>query len=59
MAARQPLLTFLPLVCSLISLILILLILLAGTSNTLSNLYYLKVRLPWPSLIYFGYLLQD
>lgn len=46
MAARQPLLTFLPLVCSLISLILILLILLAGTSNTLSNIYYLKVSLP-------------
>jgi hypothetical protein len=46
MAARQPLLTFLPLATSLISLILVLLILLAGTNNTLSSLYYLKVRLP-------------
>ncbi|KAJ9151484.1 hypothetical protein NKR19_g4908 [Coniochaeta hoffmannii] len=42
MAARQPLLNFLPLVFSLLSFGLILVILLAGTNNALPNLYYLK-----------------
>ncbi|OIW28743.1 hypothetical protein CONLIGDRAFT_703866 [Coniochaeta ligniaria NRRL 30616] len=42
MAARQPLLNFLPLLFSLLSFVLILLILIAGTNNALSTLYYLK-----------------
>lgn len=42
MAARQPLLNFLPAVFSLLSFILTLLVLLAGTNNALSSLYYLK-----------------
>jgi hypothetical protein len=42
MAARQPLLNFLPLLFSLLSFVLILLILLAGTNNALPDLYYLR-----------------
>jgi hypothetical protein len=42
MAARQPVLNFLPAILSLLSFILILLILLAGTNNALSDFYYLK-----------------
>lgn len=42
MAARQPILNFLPLLLSLLSFVLILLILIAGTNNALSSLYYLK-----------------
>ncbi|KAH8911237.1 hypothetical protein BR93DRAFT_324856 [Coniochaeta sp. PMI_546] len=42
MAARQPLLNFLPFLFSLLSFVLILLILIAGTNNALSTLYYLK-----------------
>ncbi|KAL1855337.1 hypothetical protein VTK73DRAFT_8575 [Phialemonium thermophilum] len=42
MAARRPILTALPIFCSLFSFVICLLILLAGTRNTLSNFYYVK-----------------